>query len=68
MIKPSPFCAYSAFLLGWSQALRYDAVQVRKPSAKPLAVFKMGDHRETLVTSLVTRLSLVPTLAIVKRI
>ena len=68
MIKPSPFCAYGAFLLGWSQALRYDVVQVRKPSAKPLAVFKMGDHSETLVTSLVTRLGLVPTLAIVKRI
>ena len=61
MIKTSPFCAYTALL-------DYDALQVRKPSSKPLAVLKMGDYCETLLTSLVTRLGLVPTLSIVDRI
>lgn len=51
-----------------ARALCYGVVQVRKSSLKPIAVFKMADHRHTLVTSLVTRPGSVPTLAIVERI
>ena len=56
------------FVWFWPYTQRYGIEQVSKPSPKPLAVFKMADYRDTLVTFLAPRPGSVPTLAYVEKI